>query len=227
MQNLIPHEGIIPALAGNTPQPTGSSNGYWDHPRSRGEYSPTRIDSAPGTGSSPLSRGIPIIRYLNFKDGRIIPALAGNTTAPAGTTRTPRDHPRSRGEYPTGGNHMTPKEGSSPLSRGIRTVCCWRPWSPGIIPALAGNTGSGSGYSSASRDHPRSRGEYHSTASALTANAGSSPLSRGILWTLFTTFPTIRIIPALAGNTTSPYPQALRTPDHPRSRGEYILPNLC
>ena len=93
-------EGIIPALAGNTarfPHETGVPE---DHPRSRGEYAIHDAHVAAEQGSSPLSRGILNEPAPRPRRSWIIPALAGNTTDRCPSTRGPRDHPRSRGEYP-------------------------------------------------------------------------------------------------------------------------------
>ena len=57
-----------------------------------------------------------------------------------------------------------------------------------------------------------------------TLRAGSSPLSRGILWLVTAICRKQRIIPALAGNTPPKTPLDRPTQDHPRSRGEYSLP---
>ena len=56
---------------------------------------------------------------------------------------------------------------------------------------------------------------------------GSSPLSRGIP-VKFTARPIkVRIIPALAGNTSLfPFPE-IDSQDHPRSRGEYLSQQMC
>ena len=87
----------------------------------------------------------------------------------------------------------------------------------------------------ASRDHPRSRGEYALLAQLKGKLMGSSPLSRGIPYAspdYQREFATAShgverergIIPALAGNTTPPPGSWSPARDHPRSRGEYMLP---
>ena len=195
----------------------------WDHPRSRGEYCGELEHEGCRYGSSPLSRGI----RAKLKEGRrvrgIIPALAGNTSqAPMGEVVS-RDHPRSRGEYSPRCLTKSTRNGSSPLSRGIPAQPVDGCRIPGIIPALAGNTGSTSMTRIMLWDHPRSRGEY-SMNTALTLHAtGSSPLSRGIH-----AFDAMRkspegIIPALAGNTQEARYTPMGRTDHPRSRGEYFL----
>ena len=92
-------EGIIPARAGFTC--VGGIPGFamWDHPRTRGVYSPgasrpTRNEDHPRTrgvypevgvrsiwnrGSSPHARGLPQVAETRFGGFRIIPARAGFT----------------------------------------------------------------------------------------------------------------------------------------------------
>ena len=152
---------------------------------------------------------------------RIIPALAGNTAFVWVAERQTKDHPRSRGEYVRRGYRKGQGMGSSPLSRGIR---CRHPETRHrfrIIPALAGNTSRGPSSQSENRDHPRSRGEYSHRAPGTGAQVGSSPLSRGIRYTLKPGMRGGGIIPALAGNTRTCSPRSPERPDHPRSRGEY------
>ena len=132
------------------------------------------------------------------------------------------DHPRSRGEYIRAGGRPAGSKGSSPLSRGIPSVPA-RPWpGRGIIPALAGNTRRHLLSGAVAGDHPRSRGEYFAACSSACSAAGSSPLSRGIPTKNGWRIAHIGIIPALAGNTRLPSAEPPPSPDHPRSRGEYI-----
>ena len=79
-------QGIIPALAGNTPPWPAAGSPAWDHPRSRGEYALAREAAGKPGGSSPLSRGILAGGVTGGAGYRIIPALAGNT--PGMRTRT-------------------------------------------------------------------------------------------------------------------------------------------
>ena len=92
-------------------------------------------------GSSPLSRGILEDHSERFAGSGIIPALAGNTATSAAAPPSVADHPRSRGEYSRTIASDLPAPGSSPLSRGIRLRGRPVDRCPGIIPALAGNTG--------------------------------------------------------------------------------------
>ena len=172
-------------------------------------------------GSSPLSRGIP--------------------RPPKRTAPTCGDHPRSRGEYESVPMAIVPLSGSSPLSRGIHMARPIVRGSHRIIPALAGNTWMFGHPESKATDHPRSRGEYQSSASAqlcsgdhprsrgeyagavadLCGGLGSSPLSRGIRGSRCTSRQPRGIIPALAGNTHVLFSVENAAADHPRSRGEY------
>ena len=113
----------------------------------------------------------------------------------------PADHPRSRGEYCWPRNCHWKPTGSSPLSRGIPDDGTLDKGIRRIIPALAGNTSYNTPGCFDLKDHPRSRGEYSTRAVAAARTDGSSPLSRGILRTKYSTRRPLRIIPALAGNT--------------------------
>ena len=193
--------GIIPALAGNTSTARVPSGSEGDHPRSRGEYSQRNRCGRMSYGSSPLSRGILAAGTPPASGGRIIPALAGNTTLCKKCHKRKTDHPRSRGEYPARRSRRDNIGGSSPLSRGIPLGVAAGASLRRIIPALAGNTlrlawGGDRGW-----DHPRSRGEYALESADKCLTVGSSPLSRGIPRVEDRTGVGTRIIPALAGNT--------------------------
>ena len=214
--------GIIPALAGNTLPYTLIAPRGRDHPRSRGEYGLILTRWIRGKGSSPLSRGILLVRWpLPWPTG-IIPALAGNTFCSRLSLMWGRDHPRSRGEYISAGCAVITPAGSSPLSRGIQKRRIEKGDNYGIIPALAGNTRTIDYPSIDDADHPRSRGEYCQITGHLLPALGSSPLSRGILTNRYSSAVPGRIIPALAGNTSVPSPPESPPSDHPRSRGEYV-----
>ena len=96
---MMANMGIIPALAGNTGAASRDQAKAWDHPRSRGEYASGKISWGKPNGSSPLSRGIPVMAGLLSVWLGIIPALAGNTYPKRPQPARYWDHPRSRGEY--------------------------------------------------------------------------------------------------------------------------------
>ena len=152
--------GIIPALAGNTCSPQVTVLVISDHPRSRGEYESVSMVDQGSPGSSPLSRGIHMVKSQEEVRERIIPALAGNTAVRHASVWNPSDHPRSRGEYRDYPAWMSDTLGSSPLSRGILSPSNNSGQTGRIIPALAGNTCSTCANPKEWWDHPRSRGEY-------------------------------------------------------------------
>ena len=132
--------GIIPAYAGSTGSSEALNSHFTDHPRIRGEHSPSLNPAHKSRGSSPHTRGaLPDLAHLR-PEPRIIPAYAGSTP-PTGSTWTPtRDHPRIRGEHPRGDRR--------------------RPGRRRIIPAYAGSTARPPSGISSSWDHPRIRGEH-------------------------------------------------------------------
>ena len=112
-----------------------------------------------------------------------------------------RDHPRSRGVYPSTG-----RRGGA---------------STGIIPARAGFTPGRPASRSLPTDHPRSRGVYTSEVDMAINNRGSSPLARGLHTGEEVATIKVRIIPARAGFTWTSWRRTARNWDHPRSRGVY------
>ena len=70
---------IIPAYAGSTRVETGGGQGMSDHPRIRGEHTPSGLRGLDGGGSSPHTRGAREGRAARERRHRIIPAYAGST----------------------------------------------------------------------------------------------------------------------------------------------------
>ena len=153
-------QGIIPARAGFTDNPSGANKSETDHPRSRGVYDVENMRGAILAGSSPLARGLRDREAVEFADVGIIPARAGFTPRRVLPRRLCTDHPRSRGVY-TDNAAITPCiSGSSPLARGLPVPASIRLQVPGIIPARAGFTNRFHVKHSSKKDHPRSRGVY-------------------------------------------------------------------
>ena len=134
---------------------------------------------------------------------------------------TGRVHPRSRGEYKADTLQAFFRQGSSPLTRGIRMECLLFIVGLRFIPAHAGNTSLGLRHFLSAKVHPRSRGEYRKSLNLKDRFLGSSPLTRGIPVRLERKQSVRRFIPAHAGNTSSPSGRRLSGQVHPRSRGEY------
>ena len=193
-----------------------------DHPRSRGVYPGHRRSPCPGSGSSPLARGLQAAAGSFRDDARIIPARAGFTPVAGRCGRLPGDHPRSRGVYPRALRGRATTTGSSPLARGLQWIR--NPGGPArrIIPARAGFTECPTSHGRGLRDHPRSRGVYATMRMRPSSMLGSSPLARGLHHQGPLRTPHRRIIPARAGFTHALGGAAMTAGDHPRSRGVYF-----
>ena len=214
---------IIPAHAGSTRRPQRRCSTGTDHPRSRGEHSGEVHRGDGGCGSSPLTRGARTHGHDASCSRRIIPAHAGSTGIRMGHHPRHRDHPRSRGEHPTGAYVTESGRGSSPLTRGARNHGDECPPRTGIIPAHAGSTFSVGRQQALCADHPRSRGEHEAITAVMNDVTGSSPLTRGAPAEHHACAVLPGIIPAHAGSTWMRARFGLRRRDHPRSRGEHQL----
>ena len=171
--------GIIPAYAGNTMRSRTAWPTIRDHPRVCGEHPDPIVLSCAIWGSSPRMRGT-LMRFPS-RSARcgIIPAYAGNTYVVAGCASQVEDHPRVCGEhiYTTNPDLLDP--GSSPRMRGTLADDGEPCFTPGIIPAYAGNTGSRSTMPPTFWDHPRVCGEHPFAAGVRLRKWGSSPRMRG------------------------------------------------
>ena len=172
-----------------------------DHPRSRGVYRLSILIFYGPLGSSPLARGLHPSQAHEPTGLRIIPARAGFTVVSMQPDTACQDHPRSRGVYPIDSPTSELARGSSPLARGLLTLNHPQAHPDGIIPARAGFTHSRFLGTSASSDHPRSRGVYDVPANATFTAVGSSPLARGLRPSPGGDSHRARIIPARAGFT--------------------------
>ena len=174
-----------------------------------------------GVGSSPLARGLPHRAAARRLRARIIPARAGFTTPPCRRRWRRRDHPRSRGVYPSGPGSGPSRRGSSPLARGLPLMPAHGVGASRIIPARAGFTLGRWFWAARRGDHPRSRGVYAGRRETTIGTRGSSPLARGLRSRARALIRPIRIIPARAGFTIHSGTRPTGPPDHPRSRGVY------
>ncbi len=194
--------GIIPARAGFTTAVARTPRSGRDHPRSRGVYTFSLTNNSYLMGSSPLARGLqarfggaPVI------DG-IIPARAGFTRTSTLRLWPLRDHPRSRGVYPSYSAGPGTVPGSSPLARGLQSCSPGGGGEVGIIPARAGFTFRFTSPAASLADHPRSRGVYPARPDLPRSPAGSSPLARGLPFCSQGQSDEGGIIPARAGFTS-------------------------
>ena len=116
--------------------------------------------------------------------------------------------------------------GSSPHARGARHDAHGILYRHRIIPACAGSTGTWPRASTRATDHPRMRGEHGGRVVVAMALTGSSPHARGAHRGHRPQGRLGGIIPACAGSTTHRGPPTRRTGDHPRMRGEHLIPTV-
>ena len=151
---------IIPAYAGNTRIRRSDSCTPWDHPRVCGEHDGAYLPRRVFRGSSPRMRGTRSATSTRRPETGIIPAYAGNTCHSGVNWPSVRDHPRVCGEHSSSPWMLSEATGSSPRMRGTRRLPQGHASIRGIIPAYAGNTGSGLCQRTLTRDHPRVCGEH-------------------------------------------------------------------
>ena len=213
-------EGSPPLARGTAPSSRYSVRKAGDHPRLRGEQAIYHVQTQQFLGSPPLARGTANTKFVPDDTFGITPACAGNRIFSIALRPAAQDHPRLRGEQIAGLYAYPSMLGSPPLARG--TVAPLVIWiiSSGITPACAGNSCRMRVSFSASRDHPRLRGEQISSSIFSFRIAGSPPLARGTADTTTISAPVYRITPACAGNRFPPRALSAGLKDHPRLRGE-------
>ena len=212
--------GLIPAHAGKTDAVETIPATLRAHPRSRGENGKTQIGSHAPLGSSPLTRGKHRCSSSLWRTRGLIPAHAGKTRTRPPRSRTPRAHPRSRGENGIQARFSGRWTGSSPLTRGKPRVHLGAVQNRGLIPAHAGKTDGRGKRAQTGRAHPRSRGENIGLSAPPCWVTGSSPLTRGKPGRRARVEDLRGLIPAHAGKTTWALLGRARRRAHPRSRGE-------
>ena len=177
LMNLPPR--LIPARAGNIGKTTTSRLWQTAHPRSRGEHvAPLELPTRT-VGSSPLARGTCSALRATDKNGRLIPARAGNITGGCIRHLAYAAHPRSRGEHRRLSLRLARLSGSSPLARGTCSVRIINARARRLIPARAGNIVIPIRGVHRAAAHPRSRGEHAADQIITQHHRGSSPLARG------------------------------------------------
>ena len=152
--------GIIPACAGSTAFYLRKRCVRRDHPRMRGEHTPSSVTLGRAMGSSPHARGARSARVRDCRRVGIIPACAGSTAPPNSLGTLQYDHPRMRGEHGLTEHVFCVHVGSSPHARGALLRPLAYNLHCGIIPACAGSTPVVKNYFLSIGDHPRMRGEH-------------------------------------------------------------------
>ena len=92
----------------------------------------------------------------------------------------------------------------------------------GIIPAYAGQIGGSYPYKPVHGDHPRIRGTNEIFDNSDLRILGSSPRTRDKFGIVVACIPTIRIIPAYAGQIEGSIIKPVENEDHPRIRGTNV-----
>ena len=129
-------------------------------------------------------------------------------------------HPRSRGENSASALAFSRPHGSSPLTRGKRSVTVPVNITARLIPAHAGKTYCQDCRALILPAHPRSRGENLVSAVQVGNAGGSSPLTRGKRAGHGRGPGPEGLIPAHAGKTGCRLARGIGARAHPRSRGE-------
>ena len=150
---------IIPAHAGFTAMRPPMRRHGGDHPRTRGVYFEGVVEHGGSGGSSPHTRGLPILTRVCIVMGGIIPAHAGFTPSVAFPTALGWDHPRTRGVYAARATPTRRSPGSSPHTRGLPVGGLVHVGDPGIIPAHAGMIRPGRRSPRGRPRKPRTRGD--------------------------------------------------------------------
>ena len=191
------------------------------HPRWRGEHAVRVFVALRRDGSSPLARGTLGQGECSGLYNRFIPAGAGNTTPFDAGQRFLPVHPRWRGEHTRPSVEPNSQSGSSPLARGTQLSLALLRLHLRFIPAGAGNTVERCKTIAACPVHPRWRGEHGYRKTAAYSLGGSSPLARGTRAEAANRAPSLRFIPAGAGNTIRQRDEGGAAAVHPRWRGEH------
>ena len=215
---------ITPACAGKTSGPPRWTPSCPDHPRMRGEDARTQHLGYVADGSPPHARGRRNVVHRSGHPEGITPACAGKTSYARSYAASGMDHPRMRGEDNDRSFCSCRHVGSPPHARGRLEWHNLPDTIPGITPACAGKTPMRTLAKLHLKDHPRMRGEDIPLKSMWKPIAGSPPHARG-RHTIFRRVSALaRITPACAGKTLWYETWKWKFPDHPRMRGEDILP---
>ena len=152
-------DGITPAGAGKTRQPTPPNLNITDHPRRCGENFYLQPLMPGIMGSPPQVRGKQRGGLPENLKPRITPAGAGKTLRLSTCYAKYKDHPRRCGENKVNQKKSIITLGSPPQVRGKRAIVRTGDYSYGITPAGAGKTRVSAPPASCVRDHPRRCGE--------------------------------------------------------------------
>ena len=213
---------FIPARAGNGPPPRETREQTSVHPRACGErgcvveFGPRYHGSSPrvrGTGTqehcltSTTTGSSPRVRGTGGQDDPVVHMSHGSSPRVRGTGfKVRRDrgpsavHPRACGERT--------------IRARTSNICCR------FIPARAGNGSINRSAHCGSTVHPRACGERRRQTGITRWPTGSSPRVRGTVPCWNASQPSLRFIPARAGNGCTTPGGSILTTVHPRACGE-------
>ncbi len=212
--------GFIPAHAGNRSVRPVRWQSHSVHPRACGEQKRSFGSWQQHVGSSPRMRGTGRHGRGSLRQGRFIPAHAGNRTQPPRCAACSAVHPRACGEQKSFGGGNREDGGSSPRMWGTDQPANNESVATRFIPAHAGNSLSPRPTWLLPAVHPRACGEQRLTRFMEFVNCGSSPRMRGTAHRHSLPRPVVRFIPAHAGNSRATQRQLQRHTVHPRACGE-------
>ncbi len=214
--------GTTPARAGSTRRTGSSRDSPRDHPRTRGEHILEPSPALASRGPPPHARGAHSSDRGSQRRRGTTPARAGSTPWAPGPRGAGGDHPRTRGEHIPAKVLKMAAKGPPPHARGAPDRNQPRDDLPGTTPARAGSTSRSCRRASASRDHPRTRGEHRAMVMDPAVRVGPPPHARGAPRHGHGPGRAGGTTPARAGSTGQPHPVAMPRWDHPRTRGEHI-----
>ena len=197
------------------------------HPRVCGEQAGRHADYRVQIGSSPRVRGTGRSILLPMTGSRFIPACAGNRIERPRVSTTDPVHPRVCGEQQIALKKRGLASGSSPRVRGTAVGSSLAPAIKRFIPACAGNSLRKKDEPEPVPVHPRVCGEQTGHRIRAGTQIGSSPRVRGTAAKISAPGPTLRFIPACAGNSAITLSCPPNVAVHPRVCGEQLTDCLA
>ena len=192
--------GLTPACAGTSTSPD---------PRMVGKR-----------GSPPRARGRQVGANPPFDGFGLTPACAGTSHLCRAGPVLPGAHPRVRGDVTAMACSVKIGRGSPPRARGRPRREDRDDARRGLTPACAGTSARLAPTGSASRAHPRVRGDVNRVAGRGIGDAGSPPRARGRLWLPADHLAPWGLTPACAGTSRFGRPGRRGCWAHPRVRGD-------
>ncbi|VEH26933.1 Domain of uncharacterised function (DUF2825) [Cellulomonas fimi] len=216
---------LIPARGETTGSSPARTSATPAHPRTRGDDWRAAWRASSTAGSSPhAGRRLPAAAAV-YRGQGLIPARGETTVLPQGSRADQEAHPRTRGDDAGLNAEDMAARGSSPHAGRRPHGRHRRPRVERLIPARGETTAPSDRHATATRAHPRTRGDDGDSTGDSDTEWGSSPHAgrRRTSPAKFTR--ARRLIPARGETTTRSTPRVSRPRAHPRTRGddEYTL----